>query len=71
MFDTTDGRPTKPETFKFCSCCNEYVLRSQWLDHEHHHRKATGERFYADHDGSNLMEDVPTDESDDLNLGGF
>lgn len=55
LFDCTSGRPTKPDTFKFCSCCNEYVLRSRWLGHEKHHREATGEKFYADHDGQRTL----------------
>lgn len=46
--DRIDAQERKrPETMKWCQECTEFVLRSEWLDHEEHHREATGAGRYG------------------------
>lgn len=38
--DTTDEGRQRPSTLKWCDHCKEYALRSNWAEHEEHHRDA-------------------------------
>lgn len=51
------GRRERPSTMMYCSYCEQYVLRSEWDEHEEHDLEERGIKRYADHGGSNLIEE--------------
>lgn len=60
---TTIDHRERPATLRHCAACDEYVLRSEWDDHEAHHRDALGLGRYRTIPGEDEDEDDATDTS--------
>jgi len=58
--ETTDEPRVRPDTFKWCQDCTDYVLRSDWLAHREHHEEAVEEfqEEQAENDGGTDEEET-------------